>query len=228
MSFYIAGYDITALIANLGIDRVKEISQYAVSDASGAYHGLPGLSKDGITIDGLFDDNYHAVLTNLFAASTGYQVVIPLGTTLGDQALAASEIKLPKLNWKSVVTDVNKLSAELVAENCYWEECQLLQAKATKTTDGNGTGLDNADTSADGLIAYLQVFSCGADDALIVKVQSDDNANFDTPTDKITFTAANGITTERKTTTGTIERYLRVTWSGTPSYSASFAVVIKR
>ena len=79
-----------------------------------------------------------------------------------------------------------------------------------------------------GAIGYLQVFACGADDDLIVKIQhSNDNFSGDT-TDLITFTTATGLTSERKTVTGTIKRYARVLWSGTPTYSATFAVIFKR
>jgi hypothetical protein len=225
---YIGGYDISSMMVSISPNREVDMVAYAVADGVAGYHQMPGLGKDSMSLDGIFDDNYQSVLNNLRTASTGYQIVIPFGSTIGDLALACDEVRLAKYNFKSIVTDVNRVTAELVAEDLPWDECELLYPKTQVTSDDNGTGLNHGSTSAYGLVAYLQVFECGADDDLVVKVQSDDNADFSSPTDVITFTTANGITTERKTASGTIEQYLRVSWSGTPAYQCTFAVVIKR
>lgn len=225
---YIGGYDVSALMASVGLDGEIEALPYAVNDGVSGYHYIRGLNKDIVKLEGLFDDNYQSVLDSLLAASTGKQGIVTIGTALGAPSLAANSLLMPKYKWNAVVREIVKLSAELPADGLPWDECLILQPKEQKTSDGNGTALDNGAASSDGLTAYLQVFECGADDALIVKVQGDDNSGFTSPTDLITFTTANGITTERKTTTGAIERYLRVTWSGTPTYQATFAVVVKR
>jgi len=225
---YIGGYDISALVLGVTPIQEREMKPYAVCDG-GQYHQMPGLAKDTLSIDGLFDDNYMTVLNNLRAASSGYQVVIPFGTTLGNRALAVKEARLGKYEQNTVVTDINKMSAELVAEDLPWDYCKLLFPKDTKTEDGNHTSVDDSAESSDGLVAYLQVFTCGGDDALVVKIQeSSDDGSADAWADLVTFTEANGITTERKTVSGTVERYLRVAWSGTPTYSVNFAVVYKR
>jgi len=225
---YIGGYDISALVLGVTPVQEKELTPYAVCDG-GQYHQMPGLAKDTLSIDGLFDDDYMAVLNNLRAASTGYQIIIPFGITLGNRALAVDAAWLTKYVQTAVVTDINKMSAELVADDLPWDYCKLLFPKAQKTEDGNHTSIDDGSASAAGLAAYLQVFECGGDDALVVKIQesSDDGAG-DAWADLITFTTANGITTERKTVSGAVERYLRVAWSGTPTYQATFVVVYKR
>jgi len=84
------------------------------------------------------------------------------------------------------------------------------------------------DVTDDGAVGYLQVFACGADDALIVKVQDSDDSVFTSPHDLITFATANGVTAERKIATGDVKRYVRVNWAGTPTYSATFAICFKR
>jgi hypothetical protein len=156
------------------------------------------------------------------------QLMMPIGSTLGDPVYCCNAAKMTKSAWVHVVKDINKLSAEFNADALPFDECILLQPKAQKTTDGNGTGVDNLAQSTNGLIAYLQVLECGTDDALIVKVQMDTVANFASPTDLITFATANGITTEKATAAGTIEQYLRVTWAGTGTYQVTFAVAVKR
>jgi len=223
---YINGYDISALAVGLTPIQERELHPYAVMDGVQGYHQMPGLAKDVLSIDGLFDDNYKTVLDNLWASTTGYQIIIPFGVTQGNRGLAVDAARLSKYNWAAVVTDINKLTAELVAENRPWDEVKLLQPKATKTADGNSASIDDGASSADGAVGYLQVFACGGDDALIVKIQ--DSPDDSAWSDLITFTTANGITTERATVSGTVDRYVRVLWTGTPTYSATFAVVYKR
>ncbi len=225
---YIAGYDLSPLMSSVEWADEIEMDQYAIADGSGGYHSLPGLVKGSIKLDGMFDDNYQSVLDNMLGAAAGSRLTIVLGSLVGDVGLGVDSIREAKYNWPLKVTNANRLTAEFMTDNLPVDVGRILQPKATKTTNGNGTALDNLATSANGLVAYLQVFSCGADDALVVKVQSDDNSGFSHPTDLITFTTANGITTERKTAAGTIERYLRVTWAGAAPYSASFAVIVKR
>jgi len=226
---YIGGYDISSLMASVTPAQEREMKEYAVADGVNGYHQMPGLTKDTMSLDGIFDDNYQAVLNSLFAASSGYQIIVPFGSTLEDRALACDAVRLNKYSWKSVVTDVNRLMAEMLADNLPWDECKLILPKAQKTTDGEHTSIDDGDASASGLVAYLQVFACGADDDLIVKIQeSDDDGDEDEWEDLVTFTTAAGITTERKAVSGAVEQYLRVVWSGTPTYSATFAVVYKR
>ncbi|MDD4985280.1 MAG: hypothetical protein PHQ43_05745 [Dehalococcoidales bacterium] len=225
---YIAGYDLSPLMSSIEWSDEIEMDQYAVADGSGGYHGMPGLVKGSVKLDGMFDDNHQGILNNMLGATAGSQLVAVLGSAVGDAALGIESIKETRYNWPLKVTNANRLMAEFMADNSPVDVCRVLQPKATRTTDGSGTVLDNLAASANGLIAYLQVFACGADDALIVKVQSDTTSDFSTPTDVITFTTANGITAERKTAAGAIERYLRVSWSGTPAYSATFAVIVKR
>jgi hypothetical protein len=229
MRFYIGGYDISSLTSGLDPSSDASLVSYSVADGVEGYHHLPGVPQSSLSLDGLFDDNAQGVLNSLFDSETGYVVVIPLKTTAGSRVLAAPSVKLKKYTFPAVTTDINRLKADLVTDGIPWEHGKLLYPKAQKTTDGEGDGYDDTAQTTSGLAAYLQVFECGADDALIVKIQeSSDHGIADPWADLITFTPANGITAERKTVTGTVERYLRVTWSGTPDYQATFAVAIKR
>lgn len=96
-----------------------------------------------------------------------------------------------------------------------------------ETATGNGTSVDNAASSANGGVATLHVTAAsGTTPSATVKVQhsSDDSVWVDL----ITFTAATTSTSERKTVTGTVNRYVRGQWtiSGTsPSFTfvAAFA-----
>ena len=223
---YIGGYDISSLAVGLTPQQERELKPYAVMDGVAGYHQMPGLAKDALAIDGLFDDNYMEMLTLMFGNGLPYQVIIPFGTTQGDRGLAVEGARLQKYGISAVVTDINKLSGELIAENLPWDEIILLQPKVQKTSDGTGTAYNHG-SAITSIAGYRQVFECGGDDAFIVKIQSDDNANFTSPTDRITFNTAAGITAERKTADVGVDSYLRVAWSGTSPYQATFVVAVK-
>lgn len=193
---YIAGYDIASMVMGVTPVQEREMVAYAYQGVSG-YKQMPGLAKDAMSIDGLFDDDYQAVLNSLRSATTGYQVIILFSTTIDYRAVACDAVRLQKYVWKAVVTDINRLTAELLADNLPWDECKLLFPKATKTSDSAHTSIDDTAATTEGAAAYLQVFACGADDDLIVKVQH--STNDSDWNDLITFTTATGITTERKT-----------------------------
>jgi hypothetical protein len=225
---YIAGYDVSPMTSKIGIGIEVPMAQYAVQDSTNAYHVISGIPKSDLDLDAVFDDNYMDQFNTLWGLTGGYNVLVCLGSNYGSRAYGGNSTELASYQWKSVITDVNRLTAKLHVETIPWEECILAFPKTQETADGDGTIIDNLGTSTNGLTAYLQVFECGSDDALVVKVQTSSSAGFTSPTDKITFTTANGITAERKTVAGTIQRYLRIDWSGAAPYQATFAVAIKR
>jgi len=95
---------------------------------------------------------------------------------------------------------------------------QILHPQGTaRTSTGTGTAcLLGAASASQRLYACLHVFSVAGTAAptLTVKIQSDDNAGFTTPTDQFTFTAATGITGEAKYVAGAItDTYWRAAWT---------------
>jgi hypothetical protein len=233
--FYINGYDLSSIAMALAPDRERDMHEYVVMDGVAGFHYFPGMGKDVLKLEGIFDDNYTTVLEALRAATTGYQVIIPFGTAQSDYAYAANEVRLQKLEYKTVVTDLNRVSAEMVVDNYPWDECIVLQEAATKTSDGSSTAVNNAAQSTGGAVAYMQYWGLGSNDTLTIKIQeSSDNGVADAWADLISFTALNGAVavrgTERKTVAGTCEQYNRVTWAfgGVSTYSCSFLVAWKR
>lgn len=94
-----------------------------------------------------------------------------------------------------------------------------------ETATGNGTGHDGAASSASGGVGHLHVTSFSGLTNAVIKIQhSTDNNTF---ADLITFSTATGTTSERKTVTGTVNRYLRyaltVTGTGSVTFQTSFA-----
>jgi hypothetical protein len=94
----------------------------------------------------------------------------------------------------------------------------------SETSSGNGSSVDNAAASSNGATAFLHITAWNAT-TLDVKVE--DSINDSVWADHITFAQASGITSERGTSTGTVDRYARLNWTlvGT---SATFAVSFTR
>jgi hypothetical protein len=103
----------------------------------------------------------------------------------------------------------------------------------TRTTSGTGSIVQlGAVTAAQLLHASLHVVAAsGTTPTLVVKVQSAAVIGFGSPTDRITFTTAAGITTaEYRTVAGAIaDQFWRVTWAvtgGSPNYRFAVGVGI--
>lgn len=107
---------------------------------------------------------------------------------------------------------------------------QLTAGKRTDSTATNGSSHNYGTATANGLVAHLHVFAFTGTSVTVKIQQSSDNGSGDAFADLITFTAATGVTSERKVTaslTTAVEQYLRVVTTGTFS-NAVFAVCASR
>lgn len=221
---YLAAYDISGRVNRYGISLPREFGECTGMGDTGRKRS-PTLHNNSFNLEAYYDvasGNITEIMNTL--RSTSAVASLCFGAAQEDKAIAGYGALQESYDTEIPIDGLVRISSVFrfsdLAVDGY-----VLQAKATKTSDGNGDGVDDGAQSTDGAEAYLHVFSCGGDDALIVKVQDDDNDSFTSPNDLITFTTANGATSERATASGTVQRYVRVTWSGTPTYSASFAVI---
>lgn len=108
----------------------------------------------------------------------------------------------------------------------------ILEANRTVTTSTNTTGSNTlgALSATQRLSASLHVFTLsGTSPTLTVKVQSDDNSGFTTPTDRITFAAATTRSGQFSYINGAVtDTYWRVAWTigGTGTPTVAFAVAL--
>lgn len=222
---YLDEYDISGRVNRFGLTLPREFEECTGMGDTGR-KSSPTLHNNSFSLDAFYDvaaGNITEIM-NTLRGQASVVASLSFGATQEDRAFAGYGALQESFDVDVPVDGLVKITSvfrfEQIARDGY-----VLQAKATKTSDDNGTGVDDLAQTTDGAEAYLHVFSCGGDDALIVKVQDDDNDSFSSPNDLITFTTANGATSERKTASGTVQRYVRVTWAGTPTYSASFAVI---
>lgn len=231
---FISGYDISGDVGTVG--RIAKPSpQLDVTAINASGHERIYAHVDGaIDFTAFFNDatsptnQEHAALK---AKGSGADQIVTYfhGSTIGNMAagLVAKQINYDGTRAADGSLTFN-VQALANAKGLDFGE-MLTAGKRTDSAATNGSGLDGLAASANGLVAYLQVFAFSGT-SVTVKVQMDDNSGFLSPTDLLTFTAANGVTAERKVTAAVdtaVERYLRVVTTGTFS-NAVFAVMASR
>lgn len=106
----------------------------------------------------------------------------------------------------------------------------VLHPATARTSTGNGTARQLGAVSAtQSVVASLHVIAAsGTSPTLDVTVRSDDASGFSSPTTRLTFTQATGITSEWKTAAGAItDDYWRVTYTiGGTNPSFTFVVAV--
>lgn len=105
-----------------------------------------------------------------------------------------------------------------------------LMELGTQTATGNGTGRQLGTVAAgQSIYAALHVLTvAGTTPSLVVKIQSDDNAGFISPVDRITFNSANAVGAQFGSQVGAIaDDYWRAVWTiGGTGPSFRFAVAL--
>jgi hypothetical protein len=109
----------------------------------------------------------------------------------------------------------------------------IVQAKvahplAARTADGNGTAVALAGpTAAQNLYGAIHVTAYSGFTDVTIKIQSDDNAGFASPTDRISFSMFAARTAQFSSAAGdfSTETHHRVTWDVTGSGSFTFIAV---
>lgn len=210
----------------MGHERsMGEVTTYV--DSGGKF--IPGLLGGSLTLEGFFEAGaaVHDELNSAVGTDNGLLVsAAPEGFAVGKPTFLAAGDPT-NYDIPASVNDPVGFTVEAQPDDGIdWGVA--LHDLTAETATANGTSVDNTASSANGGVAILHVTAAsGTTPSATVKVQhSTDNSVF---TDLITFTAATAATSERKTVTGTVNRYVRATWtiSGTtPSFT--FAVAFAR
>tara|TARA_Y100001938_G_scaffold39922_1_gene55277 strand:- start:3214 stop:3933 length:720 start_codon:yes stop_codon:yes gene_type:complete len=224
-NLFISGYDLSGdvgTINNIGTTRgVQDVTSINKS----AHERLLTHSDSTISFNSFFNDASLAEHDALSTLPTTDRIVsFLMGSTLGDSACA---LVGKQLNYNASRTADGGLtfSVDVVGQGFPLEwGISGTAGKVTHSSATNISSIDNSASTSNGASAYLQSFAVSSG-TCIVKVQH--STNDSSWSDLITFTGATGITSERATSSGTVNRYLRVISSGTFS-NCSFNVIIKR
>jgi len=224
---YYATLDATGFANKISLDDEYEDLDKTTFGSGGARERVSGLADmaAGATIfwqagDLSYPDD---VFWANLGANTQPLTVCPTAGTVGSVAYLT---KVFQPSWKPG-GDIGKL----LAADVTWSGNQPLARGAilhpqgtARTATGNGTGVQvGAILAAQSLYANLHVFSVGAGaQSLTVKLQSSVDNTFGSPTDRVTFTAATGLTAECKSVAGAVtDTWWRVVYTitgSTPSF----------
>lgn len=227
---YVNGYDLSAYLRQIGVTGKADAADVTTFGAAAKSY-LAGLRDATLTAEGVFDGAVgavDAVLEAALGANRSLWSIWPQGeAAVGDIGYGLDAIAT-SYEVSSPAVDVTSIAAE--AQSKVGPERLLsLHPMAARTASADGTSLDHGAATTNGGVGYLQVTAAsGTTPTLAVKIQHSPDAV--TWTDLITFTqvtAANQ--SERKTVTGTINRYLRASWTiGGTSPSFTFSVAFGR
>lgn len=192
---------------------------------SAAKEFIPGLYSGTVSLDGFFEATANGILVaDVLGAVAGNNVTIaPAGFTVGSPTIDCVGLATTYSN-TSDVADAVKASVEFQTTGRIDYGNALADLDTVSTTAANGSTFDGGAGSASGALAVLQVSSVTGG-SVTVKVQHSTDGS--TWSDLATFAAASSVTSERVVVAGTVNRYLRASWTQTAS-AASFAVTLSR
>jgi len=225
--FYIGGRDLSGDVAS--VDTVasrKAVLETPVIGSAGMVR-LAGHGDGEISFSSWFDDGTnlgHAALSTL---PTTDVIVLYTRGTAADSPAAGLVAK--QINYDGTKSQDKALAftAQCLGQGNVLEWCVVFAAEATQGSAGSTSSKDDGASTASGLAAYLQLIDINTGTPTF-KLQ--DSPNDSDWTDLVTFSAvANGAepAAERVTVTGTVNRYLRVTSTGTFN-NAKFIVAYRR
>jgi hypothetical protein len=193
--------------------------------------GIPGLMSGSLNVDGSFDSTAGAHLYDITKVNVGVDnsmlvTAWPEGGALGKPAFIA--VCDPSgFEIEASVSDKVSISIEGTGDDGVDWGYSYHDLTAESVT-GNGTGYDDLPTSvitsANGGVGMLHVTAATGTGGTVKIQDSADNITF---ADIITFTATAAATSERKTVTGTVRRYIRsirtINTTSSLTYGVSFA-----
>lgn len=223
--FAVDGYDLTGLTTDLANAVEATIEDTTGLGDSWAENSATGTRSATLSAEGFYDDDADASNAALsgneqtsrlvafgYAGNTiGQQMTMLAGAFGGTYARTASRNNLHRANATWTV-------------NGQVDDGVILHALGAISATGTTTAVDNSASSASGGVAQMHVTAVsGTSPTLdaVVRHSADDT----TYADLATFTQATAATAERKTVTGTVNRYLKcsltIGGSSTPTVTAA-------
>lgn len=220
---FVNGYDLTSYFANAAVPKTAEAVQTTTFGNDG--HTSLGALKDGSwTAQGFLDESTSGGVGEVLNTALGDDHTeisyYPTGDAVGELGYG---VKAVETNYEvsAPVAGVVEVSAEAQANNAA-ERLTSRAALAAVSASGTATAVDHGGSTLVGAVGFLHVTAV-AGGTITVKYQ--DSVDGTTYADLITFTAAEGITSERVSVTGQVDRYTRIVHTltgGTATYQSGF------
>lgn len=227
--FFIHGYDLSGDVGAISNAAAPRTEQVATGLDKTAIERLLTRADGSLEWVVFFNDaagQEHVGLKGLVA--TDRIVIWGLSINLSDP-VACLVAKQVNYDWAKNADGSMEGRVQALANGTPLEWCKNLTAgKITHASATSSTGEVDAQTTQ-GLVAYLVIFSLGSGTPTILVEHSADTTNGidGTWSTKITFASQAALLGERITATGTVEKGLRVTTTGTFT-NLVFAVAFRR
>ena len=228
---FVHGYDLSGDIATIdNAGSPRNLLDITAINAP-ANERLVGLSDGNISVSSWFNDSTeqeHDALSGL--VTTDRIVTWAFGATRGDVAAC---LVAKQLNYDGSRGPDGSLSftIDTQADGISLDWCNTLTTgKETHSSAGSSTSRDDGAGTTAGMVAYLEITDCDSGTPTVTIQESSDNGSSDAWVNVLSFSAvgyASAPTAERVTSSGTVERYLRITTTGTFS-NLDFCVSTRR
>lgn len=188
---------------------------------------LAGLGSGSLSMNGLFDGTANASdveLWDALAASSGKVVTIGHGGLAIGNGVTMLSGRITSHNVQAPTNDAVRLSASWTADGGVRGGVALHDLTA-ETTTGNFASVDQGASSAFGGIGHLHVTAFSGTN---IDIRIQDSANNSTWADLIAFSSVTGVTQQRSTVAGTIDRYVRCIIQAGTFTSCTFTVGLTR
>ena len=228
---FVHGYDLSgdiSAIDNAGSPR-NLLDLTAIN--SSATERLVGLSDGNLSVSSWFNDateQEHAAYSGL--PTSDRILTWALGATRGDVSAC---LVAKQLNYDaSRATDGSlSFSVDSQADGISLDWCNTLTTgKETHSSAGSSTSRDDGAGTTAGMVGYLEITDLDSGTATVTIQESSANGSSDAWANVMVFSTvgyASAPTAERVTSSGTVERYLRITTTGTFS-NLDFCVSTRR
>lgn len=184
---------------------------------------IAGQYEGGMSIGGMFEAaTIDADLEGLIGSSAPITVAFG-GDTVGNRAFLFNGF-LDDYGIQGAVNDAVRVNATFGSSGAVRLGVSLHDLSA-ETSTMNEASVDQAASSSNGAVANLHVTAFNGTN-VVIKVQ--DSANDADWADLITFSTVSGVTSERATVTGSVDRYVRAVVASGTFTSVTFAVSFAR
>lgn len=224
---YLGKRDVSGDLTTITPDVMAETHDVTVFSGDGWRASDPGLKGYTAELEGFYDEAVGGVgrqLEDLLGADGGIlSVYFGAADGVGDRGSLYPDAILTKRGQPMTVSDIVKLTGTLQGKGRVGLDGRLLHPKGTETATNNGTSLDNTLSSVNGGRATLHV-TAAVNDGGTVKIQhSPDNAVW---ADLVTFTAATAADVQTVEVSGTVDRYLRQTFTRGAAVGSTLTYVV--
>ena len=225
---YVAGYDISGDASSLdGVGYTQGLME-TTSLTVEATSRITALADGSLSVSVFFEatSEHAALLSSSKLPTTDRNVLVPMGSAIGDGgiSLVAKQANYDVSQGGNSAPVTAKASFSASAGYAPEFGVMLTAHDDTHSSATSNASVDNGGASTNGGAGQVQAFSLNSGTPTVKIEHSINNSSW---ADLIAFTASTAISSEYKTVSGTVNRYIRVTTTGTFS-NLKFACIFYR